>query len=241
VPLPPLVDDVLQEATGRGLRRNDVAAGTGGPAGNALLVAWTGGVLLVLVVAQLLTLLDVGGLIDWHVGIGALLIPVALLKTGATGWRILRYYTGGQAYRVAGPPPLLLRVLGPLVVVSTLSLLASGVWLVAAGEENGRRLSFTALGRPVDLATLHQGLFWVFAVLTGLHVLARLVPAVVLTTGIARRGAGAVPGGRRRALAVAVTGVVSVGTVVLLLPLADGWHGDDDQRDGPPHAVVHAP
>jgi hypothetical protein len=187
MPIHPLIDDVLREAGGRTERRNAVAAGSGGPAGNALLIAWTGLILLVLVVAELVTLLDVNGLIDWHIGIGVLLIPVALLKTAGTGWRILRYYTGHQPYRTAGPPPTLLRILGPLVVASTLALLASGVVLIAVGEETGRRTLATVLGQRVDLITLHQILFLLFAVLAGLHVLARIVPAAALTTGRARR------------------------------------------------------
>ncbi len=106
--------------------------GTGGPAGNARLTAWTGLVLLVLLLAELVTLLDVRGLITWHVAVGVLLIPPALLKTGSTGWRIIRYYTGSRPYRHAGPPPLLLRVLGPLVVLFTLAVLGSGVALILA-------------------------------------------------------------------------------------------------------------
>jgi hypothetical protein len=241
VPIPPLVDDVLQEATGRTRRRDDVVAPSGGPAGNALLVAWTGLLLLALVLAELITLLDVRGLIDWHVGIGVLLIPVALLKTAVTGWRIVRYYTGSEPYRTAGPPPLLLRALGPLVVVSTLALLASGVWLVAAGEESGHRTWFTLLGQRMDLVTLHQLLFWVFAVLAGLHVLARLVPAVVRTTGLAPGGAAAVPGGGRRAVALAAVVVAAVVAVVLLLPLADGWQSDDGRRGDPLPGTTSGP
>ena len=84
MPVPRLIDDVLQEASGRSPRRNAVTSPSGGPAGNALLIAWTGLLLLVLITAELITLLDVRGLISWHVGIGVLLIPVALLKT--IGW-----------------------------------------------------------------------------------------------------------------------------------------------------------
>jgi hypothetical protein len=72
-------------------RTDPVLAGSGGPAGNAVLTAWTGLTLLVLSVAELLTLFDVRGLISWHVAIGALLVPPALVKTASTGWRIARY------------------------------------------------------------------------------------------------------------------------------------------------------
>lgn len=92
--LPPVLADVVSEAFGQSSRPDPVLPGTGGPAGNAHLTAWTGLVLLALSLAELVTLLDVQGLISWHVVIGTLLIPPALLKTGSTGWRIVRYYRG---------------------------------------------------------------------------------------------------------------------------------------------------
>lgn len=82
--------------------------------------------LLVLSVAELVTLLDVSGLISWHIVIGTLLVPPAVLKTASTGWRIARYASGTPRYRQTGPPPMLLRVLGPGVIGSTVGLLASG-------------------------------------------------------------------------------------------------------------------
>ncbi|HEY9484617.1 MAG TPA: hypothetical protein VIR00_16810 [Micromonosporaceae bacterium] len=50
--------------------------------------------------AELVTLVDVRGWIDWHIVIGVLLIPPALVKTASMGWRIVRYYTGSRPYRV---------------------------------------------------------------------------------------------------------------------------------------------
>ena len=131
------IGEALREA--KGSRRHDpVTAGTGGPAGNAVLTAWTGLALLVLFVAELVTLLDLSGLISWHVVLGIVLVPVALLKTATTGLRIIRYYLGDRLYRSAGPPPLLLRLLGPLVVVFTLALLGSGVLMITLGPQTSR-------------------------------------------------------------------------------------------------------
>ena len=65
----------------------------------------------------------------------------ALLKTAATGWRMVRYYAGNEPYQKAGPPPTLMRLLGPLVVLSTLGLLASGVVLVLIGLPFTRAMS----------------------------------------------------------------------------------------------------
>src|SRR3954470_5743399 len=92
------VAETVEVALGRTHRDDPVLPGTGGPAGNAVLTAWTGLVLLVLGVAELLTLFDVRGLLSWHVAIGALLVPPALLKTASTGWRLVRYYTGNPPY-----------------------------------------------------------------------------------------------------------------------------------------------
>ena len=50
-------------------------------------------VLLVLLAAEGATLLDIHGLITWHLVLGFLLVPPASLKTTTTGWRIARYYT----------------------------------------------------------------------------------------------------------------------------------------------------
>lgn len=127
--------DTLAAALGRTHRHDPVADGTAGLAGNARLTAWTGLLLLGLSVAEVITLINVGGLISWHLVIGTLLIPPALLKTVSTGWRIAHYYSGTPPYRHAGPPPMLLRILGPGVIAFTLGLLATGVLLVFLGGE----------------------------------------------------------------------------------------------------------
>ena len=79
--------ELLAEAAGKGNRSDPVLPTTGGPAGNARLTAWTGLLLLVLFLAEVVTLLDVRGLLSWHVVLGTLLVPPALLKTASTGWR----------------------------------------------------------------------------------------------------------------------------------------------------------
>src|SRR6476646_11111342 len=154
----PLINDVLDEAVGRRHRPDPVTGRSSGPAGNAELTAWTGLVLLVLIAVELVTLLDVHGLLSWHVVVGVLLTAVAALKIASTGWRIVRYYTGNQPYRTAGPPPLLLRILGPLVIAATIGVLGSGLWLIAIGADSGRNALFTVLGQRIDLLSIHQGL-----------------------------------------------------------------------------------
>jgi hypothetical protein len=214
----------LAEASGGDRRKDPRLPRTGGPAGNARITAWTGFLLLVLSLAELVTLLDVHALISWHVVLGALLLPPALLKTASTGWRIVRYYTGNRVYRTAGPPPLLLRILGPFVVAATLGLLVSGIVLVALGPDGSQRQLVTFLGQRVDWVSVHQGLFVVWGVLTGLHVLGRLLPAVGIV--VTRPAAGDRVAGRiARGVVLAATIAVAALTAALLLAAAPSWRG----------------
>ena len=111
---------------GRGTQRRADA----GVAGNARLTAANAAVLLVLLAAEGVTILRVRQLLSPHVFIGVMLIPPVLVKVGSTTWRFARYYTGSPAYLRKGPPPVLLRLLGPVVVILTLVLLFSGVGLL---------------------------------------------------------------------------------------------------------------
>jgi len=101
-----------------------------GVSGNARLTAANAALLLVLLAIEGVTVLRVRALLTPHVFVGMLLIPPVLLKVASTGWRFTRYYRGAPAYRRKGPPPLLLRLLGPAVVILTVVLFASGVGLL---------------------------------------------------------------------------------------------------------------
>jgi hypothetical protein len=220
-PLQAALDETLLTAVGRAHRKDPVVGRTGGPAGNASLTAWTGLALLVLSLAELGTLVSLGRFLSWHIAIGAALVPVALLKIGSTGWRVVRYYRDNPHYKKAGPPPLLLRLLGPLVVGATLALLGSGGALVYLGADRGRQPLVTLLGFAVSPVTLHQAAFAVWAGATGLHVLARLVPALQLT--VRRRLAH--PGGALRLAIGALVAVGAVGLAVFAVGHAGSWTG----------------
>ena len=103
-------------------------------AGNARLTAANAAVLLILLAAEGVTVLRIRQLLSPHVFIGMVLIPPVLVKVASTTWRFVCYYGGAPAYRRKGPPPVLLRLLGPVVVILTLVLLASGVGLLLAGR-----------------------------------------------------------------------------------------------------------
>ena len=104
-----------------------------GVIGNERLTALVSLVLLVLIIVELLTSAFLRIWLPAHTVIGVLLVGPLLVKMGSTGWRFLRYYTRAPAYVRRGPPPLVLRVLGPVLLVTTLVMVGSGMGLVVTG------------------------------------------------------------------------------------------------------------
>jgi hypothetical protein len=195
---------------------------TGGPEGNARLTGMAAVVLLVLLAAEGLTILSVRSLLTPHVAIGMILVPVVLVKMGTTIWRMASYYLGSPPYVARGAPPLLLRLLGPVVVVLTVEVLASGVALlfVPSGWQD---LTFLA----------HKAGFVLWFGAMTIHVLghvldtARLAPADLLRRTRAQvRGAGLRLWGLAAALGVgAVLAVVTVPAVAPWIASYGGSHG----------------
>jgi membrane protein implicated in regulation of membrane protease activity len=120
----------------------------------------TGLILLVLLAVETLTTLALRSYLPVHIFLGLLLLPPVGLKLASTGWRFMRYYTRNKPYRLEGPPRLLLRVLAPLLVASTLTLFGSGVALLIVGHGGGLLLG------------LHAVSFGVWGVVMIVHVLA---------------------------------------------------------------------
>jgi hypothetical protein len=143
--------------------KGDDVAADAGVEGNERLTGSVAAALLVLLAAEGLTVLRVRTLLAPHVFIGMLLVPPVLLKIGSTGWRFVRYYTGAPAYRRRGAPPVLLRLLGPFVVVLTVVLFASGIVLL-----------FDPSGRGLLLA-VHKASFLLWFAAMTVHVLGHLV------------------------------------------------------------------
>src|ERR1017187_3395585 len=105
----------------------------GGPEGNEQLTASIGVILLVLLAVLGVTILRIGQLISVHLFVGLLLIGPIGAKMASTGYRFARYYTRDKAYLRKGPPAPALRLLAPLVVLSTVIVFASGVALLFQG------------------------------------------------------------------------------------------------------------
>lgn len=182
----------------------------GGSEGNERLTAATAVVLLVLLAAEGLTLLGVQQLLLPHVFLGFLLIPLVVLKLASTGWRMTAYYRRVDEYVRRGPPAVLLRVLvGPLVVVSTVALFATGVAVVA-------------LGRRGPLLGLHKASFIVWVAAMSVHVLAHVLKLPRLVGLDWWRGDGT---SGRRVRQLVLVGALAVGLLVAVasIPLADHW------------------
>ena len=127
---------------------------------NARLTALTGFVLLLLLVAEGVTVVGFDGMVGPHLVIGtALLAPVAL-KLGSTTRKIVHYYVHTPDYVRAGPPPLVRRLLAPVVIVTTVGLLGTGTALMLLGPANAGPLPF-----------LHKAFFAVWCAAIALHVL----------------------------------------------------------------------
>ncbi|NUP53222.1 MAG: hypothetical protein HOW97_38755 [Catenulispora sp.] len=190
-----------------------------GPEGNERLTAVTGTILLVLFAAEGVTILGLNGLLYWHYFIGFLLAGPICVKIGSTGYRFLRYYTGNPAYVRKGPPMILLRVLGPVVMLTSCGVMATGI---ALGFGKSSRLA----GLPMLL--LHKGFFVLWAGAMTIHVLAylwrlpRLVAADLPRTR-AHRAASAVGGGGLRWALTFVGLAGGVVFAVLCAHLASSW------------------
>lgn len=224
VDVPACVREVIDSSLGRAHRPDPITPNTGGPAGNARLTAATGLLLLAMFFIEGLTVLAIGPLITWHIIVGFLLIPPVLLKTATTTYRIVGYYARRPLYRQAGPPPVLLRVLGPAVIALTLALLGTGVALIATGPSGAR--PFVIVGpAAISLVTLHQASAIAWLAVIGAHVLTRTVSALRLTASDGRPRP-TVPGRNLRLLVVLLALAAASGTGALLA----NWGGGAWQR-----------
>jgi hypothetical protein len=187
---------------------------TDGATGNERLTALTGVVLLIGFAIEGMTLLALHGLLTLHFFLGMLLIGPVLLKTGSTGYRFVRYYTGAAPYVRKGPPAPLMRLLGPFVIVTSLAVLGSGVLLGVAGPGRGPWLF------------LHKASFVLWFGCMSLHVLWYVwrLPRILLgTPGSAGAARIAVAGGGVRWLLVGAALAGGLAIALLTIHLVAPW------------------
>jgi hypothetical protein len=200
-------------------RVNRVRAGAkiigGGTAGNEQLTAIVGAMLFVLLAVIGVTIVRIGQLLWLHLFLGLLLIGPVVLKLASTGYRFVRYYTNDPIYRRKGPPEIQLRLIAPIIVISTVVVFVTGVILLFVGPADRSQL-----------VLIHKVSFIVWVVFTSLHVLGHL-PHMPVSLRAVRRANPDLPGresgapGRWMAIASALVGGLVL--AVVLIPDFATW------------------
>ena len=154
------------DMAGFGAERPDIRSpeGLGGVVGNERLTALAGVLLLALLAVEVVTSIRLRTLLSAHVVVGVVLAGPLAVKLGSTGYRFVRYYTRSPTYVRRGPPHLALRVLGPLLVATTLVVVGSGIGLMVTGPDHAG-----------FLLPLHGFSVLVFVPLTAIHLVAHIL------------------------------------------------------------------
>jgi hypothetical protein len=185
----------------------------GGIDGNEALTSAAAVVLTALLLAEGVTIIDMGGLRTPHMVVGLVLVPPILVKLGSTGYRFARYYTHAPEYVAKGPPLIWLRLLAPVLVVTTIAIFATGIALLALGR------------RSDTLIEVHKVSFIVWGVVFGVHFLAHLSE-----TARSVRRDWRLPGAGVRLALVSTSVLAGIAVGLSLLHPIGGWHGSHDHH-----------
>jgi hypothetical protein len=209
-----MFESVFRPTLGRVGRR---AVRSGGVLGNERLTNSVALILLVLLPIEAATTIALGAFLPVHVALGLALLPLLALKLASVGWRLVRYYTHNHAYRRKGPPVLLLRLLAPVLVLSTIALFGSGVVLVLSG------------GRGGIVLTVHVTSFAIWGVAVLAHILWYGLRAIRDATKDWRGGERLAGAGARRALIIAAV-LLGIATSIVLYSGREGGARHHDDR-----------
>jgi hypothetical protein len=125
-------------------------------------------------------------------------------------YRFSRYYRGEAAYVRKGAPPIVMRVLGPAVVLLTLAVLATGIGAIAAGPSNH------------VIVTAHKAAFILWFGAMTVHVLGHILETPALALADWQRPTRGQARGASARIAVLVLAVaLGIGLATLSL----GWIG----------------
>jgi hypothetical protein len=194
---------------GGGVDSDRVASGV---EGNARITGAMGAVIFVLLFVEGITVLRVGDMITTHAFVGMLLVAFVAVKIASTGYRFVRYYRGDAAYTSKGPPHVLLRVLGPIVVITTVGLLATGIGAILDGN------------RAFWLGRAHKAFFILWFGAMTVHVLGHALETPALVVADLQRGARArVPGASPRLLLLFATAVLALVLGLIGIGWAHHW------------------
>jgi hypothetical protein len=187
----------------------------GGTTGNERLTAATGIVLILLLATIGVTILRLKALLSVHLFVGLALIPPVLLKMASTGYRFTRYYTANPAYRKRGAPPTPMRLIAPIVVLSSIAVLATGVVLLFVDPQSAG-----------TLRELHKLSFFVWVGFMAIHVLSHLpdLQKIFLTRRGERFEYNNLAGGRTgRIISLAGALIAGIVLAILLIPHFGAW------------------
>jgi hypothetical protein len=197
----------------------------GGVEANEILTSTTAALLIAMLAVEGITILFLGQLLSVHMFVGVALVPPVLLKLGSTGYRFARYYMRTREYREKGPPHIVLRVLAPLLVVATFTVLATGIWLLLLGH------------RSDTVLQVHKISFIVWGVVFVIHLLAHS-PRMARSLGAAWRARRPAPGARVAAILMVLALAAGTGLGLLALSRITGWHGGDHGGRGDREGAV---
>ncbi|MGE5290500.1 MAG: hypothetical protein ACM3ML_25585 [Micromonosporaceae bacterium] len=203
-------------------RTGDLERPASGADGNERLTAIAGAAVFALLAVEGVTIVFLHPLLQVHFFVGMLLVGPVMLKVGSTGYRFVRYYTGAPTYRRKGPPSPILRLLGPVVVASSLAVIGSGVALAFMTPAHGL------------MVEAHKASFVIWFGAMTIHVLAYIwrVPGLVVSdmgpargrharfAAVARSPAGRAARWALLAGALAAGLVIAAATVHLATPWA---------------------
>jgi hypothetical protein len=201
--------DLAAPLTPAAARRRRRAWLGGGTDGNERLTSLMSAILIVLLAALGITILRVRQLIWPHLFLGLLLLGPVAVKMASTGYRFMRYYMRNSAYRQKGPPELVMRMIAPMVVITTVIVFVSGVLLLVEGPSSRNQL-----------LPIHKVSFIVWAVFFGVHVLGHL-PRMVPALRDARTDTS--PGAAGRWIAIAGAVVAGLIVAIVLIPQFGPW------------------
>jgi hypothetical protein len=181
---------------------------------NERITAIAGGVLFVLIIVELLVTASLDGLVTEHIFVGILLSGPLVVKMSSTGYRFVRYYMREPEFVRSGPPNIILRLLAPFLVLTTILLFISGFGLAFGHDDR--------LFGPI-----HSTSVAIWIPLTAVHAYAYIRKVPVLIASDWNRQSKYQVSGRKGRLGINILGLM-VGAIaaIIMLPLyapENGW------------------
>ena len=157
------------------------------------------------------TILRIHDLLTAHVFVGMVITAFVVTKLASVGYRFIRYYLGDRAYVRKGAPHAVLRIAGPILVLTTIAVIVTGIAGLAAGRSTHW------------LIDLHKASFILWFVVTTVHVVGHLLdtPRLAVADYVPGSRTSAVGGVWLRRLVTVLT--LTTGLVIAYAVVNSGW------------------